>query len=112
MAEYKEYYLRQWFKSDLRVGNVTLSHIDVKIATWLYDDKGFTLWEVKEAGFRDLDLKQIACAIRHGIYDQERVSYHDRPGMSWHPEWYVLDTYRVGERRFTLKDVSVHDPCN
>ena len=32
MAEYKEYYVRCGFKSDLTIGNVTFSHIDVKIA--------------------------------------------------------------------------------
>ena len=109
MAEYKQFYLRAGFKSHLRVGNETLSHIDVKIACWLYDDKEFTLWEVKEAGFRDLDLYQIACAIKHGRWDQARVSYHNRPGMSWNPEFILLEEFRVGEQRFTVDEVSTQD---
>ena len=101
MAEYKEHYLRAGFRSDLRIGSVTFSHIDVKIACWLYEDKGFTLWEVKEAAFRDLELREIACAITHGRMDRNRVSYHNRPSFLWDPEAIMLEEWRVGVQRFT-----------
>ena len=42
-------------------------------------------------------------------WDKERVSYHDRPGMFWNPENFVLNVYRVGEPRFTIDEVSVQD---
>ena len=104
MSEYKQFYLRAGFRSSLNVGDVLLSHIDVKIATWLYDEKGFTLWEVKEAGFRHLTLKQICCAIKHGRWDRERVTYHQRPAMFWNPDNYVINEYRVGQPRFIVDD--------
>ena len=106
MAEYKEFYLRHGFQSDLKIGNVTFSYIDVKIACWLYDDKEFTLWEVKEAAFRDLEIREIACAIIHGRMDRRRVSYHNRPGMSWNPEFILLEGFRVGAPRFTADEAS------
>ena len=59
------------------------------------------LYEVKEAGFRDFTLKQIAMAIKHGRWDQGRVLYHNRPAVSWHPDNMVLTGFRVGEARFT-----------
>ena len=101
MAEYKEHYLRAGYRSDLRIGSVTFSHIDVKIACWLYEDEGFTLWQVKEAAFRDVDLKQIACAIVHGKLDRNRVSYHNRPSMMWNTDHIILEEWRVGVQRFT-----------
>ena len=104
MAEYKEHYLRAGFRSDLRIGSVTFSHIDVKIACWLYDDKDFTLWEVKEAAFRDLELREIACAISHGRMDRELVLYHNRPGFMWNPDFIKLEEMRVGVPRFTAHE--------
>ena len=101
MAEYKQFYMRVGFMSHLTAGDETFTHIDLKVACWLYDEKGFTLYEVKEAGFRDFTLKQIAMAIKHGRWDQGRVLYHNRPGVSWHPDNMVLTGFRVGEARFT-----------
>ena len=105
MAEYKKHYLRAGFRSDLRIGSVTFSHIDVKIACWLYDDKGFTLWQVKEVAFRALELREIACAITHGRLDRKRLSYHERPSYLWDPEAINLEEMNVGAPRFTVDEV-------
>ena len=104
MAEYKEYYLRPGFRSDLRIGSVTFSHIDVNIACWLYDEKEFTLWEIKEAAFRDHELREIACAINHGRLDRNRVSHHNRPSFMYNPDAVMLADMRVGAARFTAHE--------
>ena len=111
MAEYKQHYMRAGWRSDLKIRNVTFSHVDVKVAAWLYDDMGFTLWQIKEVAFRALELRVIACAITHGRLDKKRKSYHQRPSYLWDPEAVALEEMNVGAPMFTEdEDPNAEDP--
>ena len=114
MAEYKQHYMRAGWRSDLKIRNVTFSHVDVKVAAWLYDDMGFTLWQIKEVAFRALELRVIVCAIIHDRLDKKRTSYHQRESYLWNPEAVALEymsQMNVGAPMFTEdEDPNAEDP--
>ena len=65
--------LRPRNPSLLMVGAYSFTFADVRLIYKLYTENKLTIWELKELGFKEAHIREIAVAIVHGKMDMEHL---------------------------------------
>ena len=87
--------LRPGHSSLLMAGTYSFTFEEVCLIYKLYTENKLTIWELKELGFKEAHIREIAVAIVHGKMDMEHLPYDQRPTFIYDPDSIQLQEFRV-----------------
>ena len=70
---------------------------DVELIYNMYEHAQWTLYQIQERLFGTASVRELAVAVTHGRWDQEKRPYFERPKCSYNPANIILSDFRVGD---------------